>query len=342
MTKDTILFMCSPDIHRLNSRRAINSVKTTDLSRAEFYVIDNAFDANFSHSKVMNDMLQHAAKAQRNAVILDDDIEICSYNWLDRLYQASDDLEADIVGCVHKQDNGKINHMGEYVCPDGLTMPITDFVHDPQFVKNSATYVPTLCSAILLIRNCHRYRIDLEFKKYKQDLDLCMQAWANHRKVGIALDLHLMHNRGVTGERNPNFARILSEDSAVFVRKWMPFLEHFYAIPELQHYKSIAEMNGWSRLLVRAARYRYLNTDTAQNIYQRIINECFEPEVLAGAYYHMYSLTGDIEYLVQCNRINPCHQMASLKLEEAGLNASKKCFHSQDCRRCQFLPSNKN
>jgi glycosyltransferase involved in cell wall biosynthesis len=120
MTKDTILFMCSPDIRRLNARRAIASVKATDLSRAELYVIDNGFDPRFNHSVVMNDMLRHAERTGRNVVILDDDVEIHRYDWLDRLYSAADDLGADIVGCVHTDARGTVNHMGIVPDEDGL------------------------------------------------------------------------------------------------------------------------------------------------------------------------------------------------------------------------------
>jgi hypothetical protein len=336
MTKDTILFMCSPDIHRLNARRAISSVKATDLKRAELYVIDNAFDAGFNHSVVMNDMLRHAVRTKRNVVILDDDVEIYAYDWLDRLYRASDDLAADIVGCVHQNDHGHINHMGEVVYQDGLTESIFDFTHDAQYVKNNATYVPTLCSAILLIRNCHRYTIDVSYKKYKQDLDVCMQAWAQGQKVGIVLDLRLIHNRGFTGDRNPNYARILSEDSATFAKRWVPFLDRLYAIPELQQYRTPGPVTNWHHLFWRASRYRYIDPEMAKAVYQRIVSECFEPVVLAGAHYHLYSLTGDLQHLIRCNQINPCHKMARQQIEAAGAQASRRCDHTLDCRDCRF------
>lgn len=255
MAKDTLLVMCSPDINRLNARRAINSVKTTDLSRAELCVIDNAFDNTFNHSVVMNDMLRHAARSGRNLVILDDDVEIHRRDWLDRLYEAGDTMGADVVGCTHTDDAGRVNHTGELINDDGLSEPIIDFMFDPRYVKDGATCVPTLCSAILLVRHCERYSVDVQFKKYKQDLDLCMQAWAQGGRAAIALDLRLIHNRGVTGERNPNFARLLSEDSALFAKKWLPFIDTLYSHPELQQFRNRSIENNWCRYLMRAARY---------------------------------------------------------------------------------------
>jgi hypothetical protein len=336
MAKDTLLVMCSPDIYRLNARRAINSVKTTDLSRAELCVIDNAFDSSFNHSVVMNEMLRHAAQTGRNLVILDDDVEIYRRDWLDRLYEAGDTMGADVVGCTHTDDAGNVNHMGEFVYDDGLTESIFDFMFDPRYVKDGATCVPTLCSAILLIRNCARYSVDVQFKKYKQDLDLCMQAWAQNQRVAIALDLRLIHSRGATGDRNPNYARLMSEDTALFAKKWVPFIDTLYANPELQQFRHRSVEANWARYLVRAARHRYIDKDDAIAMYRRIVSECFDPAPVAMAHFHLYSLTGDIEHLRGCNRVNPCHQAARQKLVEAGETPSSVCDHNLNCVCCHL------
>jgi hypothetical protein len=336
MKKDTILCMCSPDIDRLAARRAINSVKATDLSRAELIVIDNACDSTFNHSVVMNDMVRHAERTGRNLVILDDDVEIHRYDWLDRLYAAGDDLDADIVGCVLTHDNGHANHYGEFVDDDGLTQSIFEFQHDPRYVVNRATYVPTLCSAVLLIRECHRYHVDVGYQKYKQDLDLCMQAWQQGRRVAIALDLRLMHIRGMIGDRSPNYARIFSEDSARFAQKWAGFVADLHTRPGLAQYRKGRTPAPWQDLLVRAARYRYFDIDAARAIYERVVAECFDPPLVATAHFHLYGLTDNVDHLVRCNQINPCHQAARQKLEAAALVPSRHCDHNLDCRGCHL------
>ena len=337
MAKDTILCMCSPDIDRLNARRAIASVKATDLSRAELYVIDNAFDRTFNHSIVMNDMLAYAAKTHRSLVILDDDIEIWRYDWLDRLHQAGADLDADIVGCVLTEDDGWANHYGEFLYADGLTESILDFRHDPRYVVNHATYVPALCSAVILIRPCARYHVDVDYQKYKMDLDLCLQAWAEGRKVGIALDLRLKHIRGMVGDRNPNYSRILSEDSARFARKWQPQIDRILSSPELQQYR-VDHQNAreWQQALWRAARVRYIDADAARSAYERIAAECYAPTIAATAHFQLHALTGDLDHLVRCNAVNPCHRAARQKLEAAGLTPSNRCDYALDCRRCRL------
>lgn len=334
--KDTILCLCSPDIDRLNARRAIASVKSTDLSRAELYVLDNAFDPSFNHSMVMNDILAHGARTGRSVVILDDDVEIYRHDWLDRLHEAGADLDADIVGCVHTDDHGEINHMGEVVCADGFTESISDFTYDPAYVTNRATCVPTLCSAIVLVRHCDRYRTDVGFHKYKQDLDLCMQAWMQGRRVGLALDLRLTHNRGFTGERSPRFAQLLAEDSVRFARKWVPSLDRLYDIPELRQYRRLGAETSWRRVFMKAARYREVDAAEAIALYRQIVTDCFDPELVVAAHFHLYSLTGDVQHLVACNSINPCHVAARQRLEAAGLEAAHRCEHALDCRGCRL------
>ena len=338
MRKDTIVFMCSPDVRRMNARRAIGSVKATDLSRAAFYVIDNANDVQFNHSIVMNNMLRHAERTSRNLVVLDDDVEIHEYDWLDRLYAAADDLEADIVGCVHTDDGGEVNHMGIVVGRDGLTESLYDFRHDPQWVRSQATYVPTLCSAIMLIREPRRYAIDSAYQKYFQDLDVCMQAWAQDRRVGIALDLRVIHIGGATGNRNPQASRFLGEDLHRFNTRWQPYLDHLYARPELRQYERIGRSAGWMHEYMRASRLRFVDPAAARAIYERIVSESYAPEYVAGAHFHLHGLTGDSSHLVRCNEVNPCHQAARTQLETAGVPVSRRCMNGIDCRSCYFGP----
>jgi hypothetical protein len=338
MRKDTIVFMCSPDTRRMNARRAIGSVKATDLSRAEFYLIDNGNDPRFNHSAVMNDMLRHAERTNRNLVILDDDVEIHEYGWLNRLYAAADDLDADIVGCVHTDDGGEVNHMGIVVGRDGLTESLFDFRHDPSWVRNHATYVPTLCSAIMLMREPSRYVVDASYKKYFQDMDVCMQAWSQDRRVGIALDLRLIHIGGATGNRNPQAARFLGEDLHRFNTRWQSHLDRLYARPELQQYDRIARSAGWIHEFMRAARLRYVDPAAARAIYERIVAESYAPEYVAGSHFHLHALTGDINHLIRCNHVNPCHQAARTQLEAAGVAVSRRCMNGIDCRGCHFGP----
>ena len=335
MTKDTLLFMCTPDMRRVNARRAIASIKATDLSRAELYVVDNGFDPQFNHSVVMNDMLRHAARTGRNVVILDDDIEIHQYDWLDRLYSASDDLGADIVGCVHTDTFGHVNHMGIVVNQDGLTDGLVDVRFDRRFVTNGATYVPTLCSAIMLIREPGRYAIDGTYKKYFQDLDVCMQAWAQGRKVGIALDLRLVHHRGLTADRNPNVGRLLAEDLALFNKRWQGSLHDLYARPELQQYRDGRSSGAWQREYLRATRLRPVDPDAARQIYATIAAECFEPSIAANAHFHLHGLTGDLDHLIACHRLNPCHRAARTQLAAAGLETTGGCLQGVECGQCR-------
>jgi hypothetical protein len=280
-------------------------------------------------------MLRHAERTGRNVVILDDDVEIHRYDWLDRLYSAADDLGADIVGCVHTDARGTVNHMGIVPDEDGLADGLIDIRHDRRFVVNNATCVPALCSAVMLIRECRRYSIDGAYQKYFQDLDVCLQAWSQDRKVGIALDLRLMHHRGLTADLHPDLGRLLSEDLALFNRRWRSSVSELCARVELQQYAHGRHTSTWQREYVRATRLRPVDPDAARAIYVTIAADCFDPALAANAHFHLYALTGQLEHLVACHRLNPCHRAARTKLTEAGIATTAGCPHGAECGQCR-------
>lgn len=74
----------------------------------------------------------------------------------------------------------------------------------------------------------------------------------------------------------------------------------------------------------------------ATAMYRRVVAESFEPEYVSLAHYHLHSLTGEIDHLVACNQINPCHSAARQRLLEAGRIPSSVCEHNLDCRSCRL------
>jgi len=346
MIKDTLIFMCTPDMHRLTARRAVNSVKSTDLRRAEFILLDNRFDPGFSHPVLMQDMLGFASRAGKNVVFLDDDVEIYDYDWLARLYAASTALGADIVGCTHTFEDGGVNHEGYFINPLGVSEPITDFAYAHENIRDGAVYVPTLCSAVMLVVNPDRYYFDTGFKKYQHDLDICMQAWQNGYKTACVLTLRVMHNLGYTAAANPNFSGIYYGDAAYLAKKWAAFIPGMSDIPELSQYRGFGQNSTWDKFYNNATRVRHIDKDKAREMFRRVAEDCYNEKYRAGAFYHLYQLEGGASHLEACLRANPCHNaarealMQSSKSPESPISggvpdpALKHCALNRDCRTC--------
>lgn len=334
MTKDTIIHLCSPDINRLVARRCLGSLKATDLSRAELHISDNNYDRGFSHPVLMERMLRMAEKRGMNLLFLDDDVEITRFDWIDRLYEVSADMGADIVSCVHTNDSGDINHVGEFIRSNGTTLSIWDMRHQTDSVVNGAVYAPVLCSAVMLVKNPGRYHMDTNFKKYKQDLDICMQAWEKSERVALALDMRIIHNKGFTGEQNKAFGQLFADDAGYFANKWRDKLDAILSKPELIQYKGLETINGWGHWYAYATDYISVDKEESIRLFREIAQECYVPKLVAGAYYYLYKLTGDVDAIRTCNRINPCHLAAQKLLRDEGGLPNLCCGHAHDCRSC--------
>ena len=335
MRKDTLILLCTPDINRIAIRRCLGSLKGTNLERAELHIFDNNFNSSFSHPKTMESALRKAERQNMSLLFLDDDVEIYRYDWIDRLHQVAKDLDADITSCIQTDDSGRINSLAECLNEDGTTSPMTEFRHSKKSVKNNAAYAPALCSAIMLITDPKLYHIDLTFRKYKQDIDICMQAWDIGRRVGVALDMHLIHNRGFTGELNPAFKEILQRDTLRFAKKWNDKLDGIRNLPELLQYTK-KDRKSWTDLYNYAVARMSINLDESIDLFKDIIGRCYIPRWVASSHYYLFKLTGNIESLIACNKINPCHIAARESLKAVGKKPGRSCEVINDCRYCEL------
>ena len=335
MRKDTLILLCTPDINRLVARRCLGSLKATNLERAELHILVNNFDPDFSHPKTMERMLREAERRNISILFVDDDVEIFRYDWLDRLHQVADDLDADITSCIQTFDSGRINSLAERINEDGTTAPITAFRHENGSLINNAAYVPTVCSAIMLITDPKPYHMDSTYAKYKQDIDICMQAWDMGRRVGVALDMQLIHNRGYTGEQNPVFKEVLLRDTIYFKRKWSSKIDRIRNLPELTQYTEKGR-KSWTDLYNYAAANISFNRDESIEIFRDIVGRCYITRWVSGAHYYLYQLLGNMDDLIACNTINPCHVAARALLTAAGKTPKRSCDVTNDCRFCEL------
>ncbi|KJU84240.1 glycosyl transferase, group 2 family protein [Candidatus Magnetobacterium bavaricum] len=340
--KDTLVVMCCPSVDRLLTRRAIGSVKESDLRRADFIVMDNHYDACFHYPGVVGKILRFAAQTGKNLILIEDDTEINDYQWIDRLYEASDNLGADIVGCVHTYENGLPNHEGIYI-DDDLSMWLhTDMMTDPADVTGKAIYVPALCGAVMLIKNCASYHVDTAYKKYHHDADICLKAWHSGSSVGCALDLKVIHHLRNYEHRDPSCTDTYNEDSAYFTDKWASYIPKLTDIPQLRRYKKgLCKDAMWDHFFQRATRLKTSNKGLALSMFKRVVAECINERYIAEAYFQLFMLEGGRQHLEDCLTFNPCHSPARQSLQQVYVKPSSsfvnKCDHPIICRRCHLL-----
>ncbi len=338
MPKPYLIVMCSPDRDRFSTRRALGSIKATDLSRAEFWLVDNNYDAAFRHPDVMNRALQVAAGRGQSVIFLDDDIEVATYDWIERLEQATKRSGADIIGCRHVWADGNTNHEGYWIDETGIVAPIIGAEH--RFCEGAPgiAYVPSLCSALMLVHNPGDYSFDAGFAKYQQDLDICLQSWAADKPVVCILDLKIMHHAGSTGELHDNFAQRLQADSVYFSNKWRDFLTTLYNRNELEHlHDYMPGHNFWRTEYHKASLMKKTDSLEAESLFRRIANDCYDEKMRSGANYHLYRLTGELAPLRRCMSLNPCHRAARERLaseSDQDIAHYKSCTHGHDCSRC--------
>ncbi len=340
MPKPYLIVMCSPDRDRFTTRRAMGSIKATDLSKAEFWLIDNNYNTGFSHPIVMNRALEVAAKRDQSVIFLDDDIEITTYDWIDQLEKATQATGADIASCRHVWDNGETNHEGYWIDQSGMVAPIIGAQHHYAPNHAGAAYVPSLCSALMLVHNPKHYHFDTGYLKYQQDLDICLQAWEQDKPVICLLDLKIMHHAGSTGERHENFVQRLQADSVFFANKWRHLLPTLMDRPELSHLRDYQPgSNYWRNLYRKASLLKSVDREAAQAVFADIARNCFDESMRSGANYHLYTLTEDLSALSSCLALNPCHRAAREILREKTPNSTadhKACTHGFDCAHCQL------
>ncbi|MBF0537003.1 MAG: hypothetical protein HQL03_01985 [Nitrospirae bacterium] len=341
--KDTVVVMCCPDVRRLITRRAIRSVKASDLKRADFFVVDNNYDSDFNHPTVMNRMLRYCAERDMSVVFVDDDVEILQPNWIDRLYEVSENMGADIVGCRHILENGESNHDGIWVDRDAISHRWEDLVIDCDEITDNSMYVPALGSAVFMVKNCKDYHFDTKYNKYQQDLDICLQAWQKGRRVACALDLKVIHNLNYYLKKTSAAIPTYLHDQAYFARKWVSFMPALLEIKELKQFKNFSGNAPWHVFYNMAVQFELIDKDKAIEMFKTVIRGCYNEQFVSGAYYHLYNLEGKMEYLQRCLALNPCHRAAKRimteKLGELPHDAGN-CHYRRNCQVCNLIGAN--
>jgi hypothetical protein len=304
--KNIQIILCTPDMFRPTARSCINSIKQTDLSKAELIIADNAYDNHFSHPKLMASFFSYVEN--RQIIFVDDDVQIHDYDWIDRLISTSNQTKSTIVGCIHTYESGEINHHGILVYRDGTTElmrePIDCNLHNP--------YVPAVSSAVMLIKDINNLGFDTTYKKYQHDTDICLSAWQKNKKVSLCSELKVVHKLSDYTSTFYNFKSIYAYDSQLMANKWIKFCENgLYDLSELKCYQKLSEGPNWEEKYNKASILSETDPQKAAVLFNQIINECPQSWRRAGAHYHLFGINNNEFHLSECIKLNPYHKKAS-------------------------------
>lgn len=312
--KVTIL-TCTADLSSELFRRHSEALKKyTD--QFEWIVLDNNRGSNFNHAAEIN----RAIKIARGnyLIILDDDL-IVTNGWLDALLKETDSSE--VVGAVHRNDAGEINHGGGYILPEGWAGHLK--------TKPSGRLVQYVCSAVMLINlefaRTHSLTFDESFRKYYQEVDFCLKVWENGGCVAISEECDVTHLFGATASGRADKSRLSEDDSEYFKKIWV----RSGKLAELMKVngKSIDAYNYEDILKIEILRLRYKHASESgdSDEFEKIYNESegmgdFDHGVIirGGAAYHKGRL--DYEdgnkkaaesWFRRCLELIPGHKSAS-------------------------------
>jgi hypothetical protein len=307
--KETIIAFCTPDMNRPTARRAIESLKTTDLRRAELMILENAYDDRFRHAAVMDEMLTYANG--RPVIFMDDDAIVREPAWIDRLFQAATESGATVVGCAHTSVAGERNHTGILVYRDGSTELTREAA------SGAYAYVPAVSSALMLVLNDRGLRFDTRYEKYHHDTDIGLAAWSRGEKVACALGLEIEHAQADYAAKVSNVRDLLTRDLGRFREKWDPFIrDGLYERAELARFAGPSAETNWDLAYSQASALEDREPETAAQRFRGLIARCPNDWHRAGAHFHLYMLERDPRHLEACLAENPAHRRAAALLAE--------------------------
>ncbi|MCP5054551.1 MAG: glycosyltransferase, partial [bacterium] len=174
------ILVCTPDLNSELTVKCIESVKkyTPDTINYELLIFDNGKFGSFQHPLEIN----RAMDIARGDVLvtLDDDVEVTE-GWLESMLKLARP-DVGVVGCyqLNSQEHAKdtVRHVGGWVDGKGKVFHHTKKIKAP-------INVPFVGSACFLI-NDESLRFSLDYKKYYQEVDLCLRSWEKGKKVVVA------------------------------------------------------------------------------------------------------------------------------------------------------------
>jgi len=211
------ILVCTPNLYSEHARKCITSIhEHTKGIPYELLIFENGNFGRFQHPHEINRALEIA---QGDVVVTLDDDVILTEGWLDSLIAlASEDV--GIVGNIHlhanKRDYGKVRHAGGWIDLDGAPRHCDS-------VQEKPIAVPYVCSACMLI-NDKSLRFCLEYKKFFQEAEFCIESWKKGKKVIVSPHKIYHYGHGqmeVMGMTRDQILEQSAEDRATFCSRWV-------------------------------------------------------------------------------------------------------------------------
>ncbi|MFP6582308.1 MAG: glycosyltransferase, partial [Candidatus Hydrogenedentota bacterium] len=215
-TRTATILVCTPDLSSELATKCIRSIKEHTHIPYELLVFENGKFGRFQHPLEINRAIEIALGDV--VVTFDDDVELTD-GWLESLMKLATP-DVGLVGNVHLNSRdaakGTIRHTGGWIALDGSPMHHTEAITE-------AIAVPYVCSACMLI-NDRSLRFNLDYKKYFQEAELCLDSWRKGKKVMVSP--HRIYHYGSgqmeqLGNSKADIQEASRIDQELFARRWI-------------------------------------------------------------------------------------------------------------------------
>ena len=233
------------------TRRCLDSLRQTDLDRAEVWVVDNGSTDETAERLAELDWVRvltlpqnvgfvrgnnagiEAADPESDIVLLNNDLVLTQHDWLPRLRAcAHSRSDIGVVGCRLVLSDGRLSHAGTYVPTDTLWgQQIGGREKDiGQFTRDRAVEGIVFACAYLKRETLAAIgTLSLDFESYFEDTDYCLRARQAGFDTVVCGGVTLIHDEhGSTGGDSAALMRIFQGSRNVFARKWSGALEKRY------------------------------------------------------------------------------------------------------------------
>jgi len=206
------ILTCTPNIESNIFKRHAKALKK-HTKNYEWLIIDNNRTSNFNHAREINRGIK--LTSNKYLITLDDDL-IVSEGWIGALLEAA--VNNQVVGGVHRDDKGLINHSGGYILQNGVAGHFLGEI-------DKLAYAEYVCSAVMLIdveflKNTSLY-FDESYSKFFQEADFCFRIWESGGKVAITNKCDVTHLVGQVVNRLADRKQLFNIDSQYFNKKWI-------------------------------------------------------------------------------------------------------------------------
>jgi GT2 family glycosyltransferase len=233
------------------TKRCLETLRETDLARAEVLVVDNGSEDETPEGLKSYDWVRvlrnptnlgfvrgnnagiAAADPDSDIVLLNNDMEFHQRDWLQRLRDCAHSVPgAGVVGCRLRLPDQKLLHAGTFILPDSMWGQQIGSMQKDVGQFTATREVEGIVFACAYIRREVIQKIgglSEDFQSYFEDTDYCLVARQAGFKVLVCGDVTLVHREhGSTEGDTRQFLQIFQTSREEFRKKWEKTLQARY------------------------------------------------------------------------------------------------------------------